>query len=114
MALCLPVSDLPSLCGSITFVYSFFLHQLILELRNKISSFIPSDLKCELFSFFLSEIAHTHIHTREMKTHVYTKNMYMNVHGNIIHNSQKIEQAKCSTEQNVVYPYIRILLSRKN
>lgn len=34
-----------------------------------------------------------------MKTHVYTKNTYMNVHGNVIRNSQKAEQAKCSTEQ---------------
>lgn len=41
------------------------------------------------------------------------KNMWINVCGNIVLNSQKTEQPKCpSTEQSVVYPYIRKLFSQ--
>ena len=36
------------------------------------------------------------IYPREMKTCLH-KNLYTNVHGNIIHNSEKVEQPKCSS-----------------
>lgn len=43
----------------------------------------------------------------------------MNVHSNIIHNSQKVQRTQMSTnwqmdEQTVVHPYKKILFSHKN
>lgn len=31
-------------------------------------------------------------YSREMKTYIYTKNLYMNIHSNVIHNYQNLEK----------------------
>ena len=46
------------------------------------------------------------------------KNFYMNVHYNVVHNSQKVETTQMSInwwmdKQNMVYPYNMILFSLK-
>lgn len=58
------------------------------------------------------------IYTREVKTYVHAKNLYINVYGSFSHNSLKLETTWMSfnrwlVKQTVVHPYHEISLSNK-
>lgn len=58
------------------------------------------------------------IYTREVKTYVHAKKLYINVYGSFSHNSLKLETTWMSfnrwlVKQTVVHPYHEISLSNK-
>ena len=58
------------------------------------------------------------VYTKKMKNIPFTQNLYMNVHNNIVHNSQRVKITQTSIKwekdnQNVVHPYNRKLFNNK-
>lgn len=100
---------------------SWNLYKLILEclIVHRFWKTIWKSLKMlNIFNIWSSNTTPRYIPKRTESIHPH-KNSHMNIHSNVIHNSQNVSTTKTSInwwmyKQNVVYPYNNISLGNRN